>query len=102
MEDEEVVAIERHPYAGTSLLSQAETGISRPSLTLDVPDRDLHKATERSPLLRSATSHSRSRSRRRQRSVGPHGDATVTQAVLMVCSIPVIMCRSVLIPVYSF
>ncbi|KZT73071.1 hypothetical protein DAEQUDRAFT_808609 [Daedalea quercina L-15889] len=39
---------------------------------------DLHKASERTPLL------TRSRSRRaRSRSVGPHGDATVTQAVLM-------------------
>ncbi|TFY57488.1 hypothetical protein EVJ58_g6989 [Rhodofomes roseus] len=39
---------------------------------------DLHKASERSPLL------PRSRSRRaRSGSVGPHGDATVTQAVLM-------------------
>ncbi|TBU62928.1 transmembrane amino acid transporter protein-domain-containing protein [Dichomitus squalens] len=41
-----------------------------------------HKASERSPLLqRSQTS--RSRSRRRLSSVGPHGDATVTDAVLM-------------------
>ncbi|KAI0925876.1 hypothetical protein AcV5_008488 [Taiwanofungus camphoratus] len=41
---------------------------------------DAHKASERSPLL----SHSRSRSRRRRApSAGPHGDATVTQAVLM-------------------
>ncbi|KAH9928701.1 transmembrane amino acid transporter protein-domain-containing protein [Fomitopsis serialis] len=38
---------------------------------------DLHKASERSPLL------PRSRSRRaRSGSVGPHGDATVTQALL--------------------
>ena len=43
----------------------------------------VHKSTERSPLLqRSQTS--RSRSRRRLSSVGPHGDATVTDAVLMV------------------
>lgn len=41
---------------------------------------DLHKAGERSPLL----GRSRSRSRRkRAASTGPHGDATVTQAVLM-------------------
>ena len=46
----------------------------------------VHKSTERSPLLqRSQTS--RSRSRRRMSSVGPHGDATVTDAVLMVCDL---------------
>ncbi|CAL1716897.1 unnamed protein product [Somion occarium] len=83
-EDEEVTAVERRPYAGTSLLSQAEAGTQQPSLTLDIPKIDeLHKATERSPLLPSAASKSRSRSRRRRMSVGPHGDATVTQAVLM-------------------
>ncbi|THH28324.1 hypothetical protein EUX98_g5859 [Antrodiella citrinella] len=70
----------RTPYAGTSLLSQQEAG-TRPAVSLDIPAADLHKATERSPLLRSATS--RSHSRRRRGSVGPHGDATVTQAVLM-------------------
>lgn len=39
---------------------------------------------ERQPLL-SGARRSRSRSRRRRPSVGPHGNATVTQAVLMVC-----------------
>ena len=43
----------------------------------------LSEMSESTPLLQ-ATSRSRSRSRRRRMSVGPHGDATVTQAVLMV------------------
>ncbi|OBZ72635.1 Vacuolar amino acid transporter 3 [Grifola frondosa] len=57
-----------------------------PSLTLGAPSTsDLVKAHERSPLLpRPADARSRSRSRRRRMSnAGPHGDATVTQAVLM-------------------
>ncbi|KAH8100834.1 transmembrane amino acid transporter protein-domain-containing protein [Cristinia sonorae] len=85
-EDEEVPSVvDRTPYAGTSLLSQQEAG-QRPSLLLDIPPEELQKATERSPLLRSATAQSHrshSRSRRRRGSVGPHGDATVLQAVLM-------------------
>ena len=51
-------------------------------LSLGLPaetSTDLHKANERSPLL------PRSRTRRaRSHSVSAHGDATVTQAVLMV------------------
>jgi proton-coupled amino acid transporter len=38
--------------------------------------------SENQPLL--GRTLSRSRSRRRRASVGPHGDATVTQAILMV------------------
>ncbi|KAI0784285.1 transmembrane amino acid transporter protein-domain-containing protein [Abortiporus biennis] len=83
VDDEEVPAItDRTPYAGTSLLSQVEAGVS-PQLSVDIRAAELHKATETSPLLASSTSHRRSRSRSRRRSVGPHGDATVTQAVLM-------------------
>jgi len=75
--------VNRTSYAGTSLLSQTEAALL-PSVSVNIPSADLHKATERSPLLRSSTSQSRrSRSRRRRNSVGPHGDATVTQAVLM-------------------
>ncbi|KAI0635584.1 transmembrane amino acid transporter protein-domain-containing protein [Trametes polyzona] len=50
-----------------------------------VPSTDPHKANERSPLLpRSHSRRPRSKSqRRRMSSVGPHGDATVTDAVLM-------------------
>jgi len=82
-EDEQAPrVVDRTPYAGTSLLSQQEAGV-RPLISLDIPAEDLQKATERSPLLRSATSRSHSRSRRRRGSVGSHGDATVTQAVLM-------------------
>lgn len=43
----------------------------------------LSDAAETTPLLRSG-SRSRSHTRRRRSSVGPHGNATVTQAVLMV------------------
>ena len=43
------------------------------------------EASERQPLLGgSKLSRSRSRSRRRRMSVSAHGDATVTEAVLMV------------------
>jgi solute carrier family 36 (proton-coupled amino acid transporter) len=44
----------------------------------------LSEISESTPLLQTASSLSRSRSRRRRMSIGPHGDATVTQAVLMV------------------
>jgi len=47
--------------------------------------------SESTPLLQTVSSRSRSRSRRRRMSTGPHGDATVTQAVLMVCPFPVII-----------
>jgi proton-coupled amino acid transporter len=42
--------------------------------------------SENQPLL--GRTLSRSRSRRRRGSVGPHGDATVTQAILMVRYFP--------------
>lgn len=46
------------------------------------------EAMERRPLLGKATpARSRSRTRRRRMSVCEHGDATVTQAVLMVTSL---------------
>lgn len=83
-DDGEVPGIrEQTVYAGTSLLSQTEAG--RPSVSIDVSSSELQKSTEQTPLLRSSTGVSRSRSRRRRsRSTGPHGDATVLQAVLMV------------------
>jgi solute carrier family 36 (proton-coupled amino acid transporter) len=73
--------IERTPFAPNSLLEGPEAGIPSSLVTQAPPSTDLHdttKVTERSPLLRRSTS------RRRRASVGPHGDATVTQAVLMV------------------
>ncbi|RPD59581.1 hypothetical protein L227DRAFT_527034 [Lentinus tigrinus ALCF2SS1-6] len=71
--DEEEPIAGDTPYYGTSGLPET------PSLG---PTPNGHKPDERSPLLqRSHTS--RSRSRRRMSSVGPHGDATVTDAVLM-------------------
>lgn len=63
------------PYGATSSLPGEED--ITPS-SLEAPDNDRAKSTERSPLLRRSTS------RRRRSSAGPHGDATVTQAVLMV------------------
>ncbi|KAJ3489480.1 hypothetical protein NLI96_g2098 [Meripilus lineatus] len=78
--------VDRNQFTGRSILSQAESGLPS-SISIDAGAVDSHKATERSPLLPSAVSrthsHSRSRSRRRRSSVGPHGDATVTQAILM-------------------
>ncbi|CCL98797.1 uncharacterized protein FIBRA_00802 [Fibroporia radiculosa] len=62
----------------------AERGITAiPPLSLVLPpeaETGLHKASERSPLLQRSRSRSK---RRRAASIGPHGDATVTQAVLM-------------------
>jgi len=58
-----------------------------PSFT---PDASLpvSESVEQTPLLKQTSPYrSRSRSRRSRRmSIGPHGDATVTQAVLMVGS----------------
>jgi proton-coupled amino acid transporter len=61
------------------------TGIPGPSESF-APDGELSTSqlSEQQPLLGSKLSRSRSRSRRRRASLGPHGDATVTQAVLMV------------------
>lgn len=61
-----------------------------PRLTVDTAYRprwatDHDKATEASPLLQSPNYSRISKARRKRRSsVGPHGDATVPQAVLMV------------------
>ena len=72
--DEEEPLAGETPYYGTSGLPEP------PSIG---PSPDGHKPDEHSPLLQR--SHmARSRSRRRISSVGPHGDATVTDAVLMV------------------
>ncbi|KAI0685968.1 transmembrane amino acid transporter protein-domain-containing protein [Cytidiella melzeri] len=83
-EDEEMVDddmdIERTPFAPSSLLERTEAGLPSSLITQSPPGTDLHdthKISERTPLLRRSTS------RRRRGSVGPHGDATVTQAVLM-------------------
>jgi hypothetical protein len=58
---------------------------ARPSSALFDPDEGLNEVAERTPLLNRSVSRSISRSRRRRHSIGPHGNATVTQAVLMVC-----------------
>ncbi|RDX57096.1 hypothetical protein OH76DRAFT_1394865 [Lentinus brumalis] len=77
-EEEEPTDEEEHfatdtPAYGTSGLPEP------PSLTVGPAG---HKPDERSPLLQPSRV-ARSRSRRRMSSVGPHGDATVTDAVLM-------------------
>ncbi|OCH95337.1 hypothetical protein OBBRIDRAFT_745472 [Obba rivulosa] len=56
------------------------SGARIPAAPLPTEVTDVHKGTEREPLLGRQRSVSR---RRRAASVGPHGDATVTQAVLM-------------------
>ncbi|KAL1940248.1 hypothetical protein VTO73DRAFT_9200 [Trametes versicolor] len=61
-------------------------GETPPLLTeAPIPSSDGHKATERSPLLqRPHNRRTRSKSQRRRiSSLGPHGDASVTDAVLM-------------------
>ena len=65
-----------------------ESAVARPSSALFDPDEGLHEVAERTPLLSRSVSRSISRSRRRRHSIGPHGNATVTQAVLMVCLLP--------------
>ena len=90
LEDESIPQVidRTNIYTGRSILSQAEAALPSGPISIDASAADLRKAaTERSPLLASTLarrgSQSRSRSRRRRSSVGPHGDATVAQAVLM-------------------
>ncbi|KAI0787486.1 transmembrane amino acid transporter protein-domain-containing protein [Fomes fomentarius] len=59
--------------------SYGTNGLPAPSFTI-APSPSTLKSSERSPLLER---RSRSHSRRRAASVGAHGDATVTDAVLM-------------------
>ena len=81
MEEEEVPGAETSPLLGGSPYEVDRFG--QPSLAVDTTRGPaVSKATERSPLLKRSTV--RSRSRRRMSSVGPHGDATVTDAILMV------------------
>ncbi|KAL0564129.1 hypothetical protein V5O48_017925 [Marasmius crinis-equi] len=67
-EEDEDKDDEEQPVAGSS------TG---------APSAGFGDVSEQSPLLGGSKTRSRSRSRRRGGSVGPHGNATVTQAVLM-------------------
>ena len=78
-----------------TLLGGRDVGPSRPFEVRDVEDGTaptlrVHSIEssklvhdENTPLLER--SKSRSHSRRRRMSVGPHGDATVGQAILMAC-----------------
>ena len=82
MEEEEVPGAETAPLLSGSPYAADRFG--QPSLAVDTTRVSVaHKATERSPLLMRSPA-ARSRSRRRMSSVGPHGDATVTDAILMV------------------
>ncbi len=72
MEEDE----DREGLPSTAALTRAEIGA--------LPGNGKHvEISERAPLLSRDSKRSLSRSRRRRSSVGPHGDATVTQAVLM-------------------
>ncbi|KAI0822546.1 transmembrane amino acid transporter protein-domain-containing protein [Trametes gibbosa] len=85
-EDEESRVQTPDYLEGSSDYVDYGTGESPPLLTEPpIPSLDLSKSTERSPLLqRPHNRRTRSKSqRRRVSSVGPHGDATVTDAVLM-------------------
>ncbi|KAI1797008.1 transmembrane amino acid transporter protein-domain-containing protein [Ganoderma leucocontextum] len=80
--EDEIPGAETSPLLGGTPSYDANR-FAQPSLTVDttrIPAT--HKATERSPLL-TRSQAPRSRSRRRMSSAGPHGDATVTDAVLM-------------------
>ncbi|KAI0749738.1 transmembrane amino acid transporter protein-domain-containing protein [Daedaleopsis nitida] len=77
--DEETTDTETPPYL-QGVPSYGSNGLLPPPLTIGPSGP--HKPSEHSPLLERPRA-SRSRSRRRTSSVGPHGDATVTDAVLM-------------------
>lgn len=83
--DEEAYGTETTPFLEGGP-SYGTSGLPASSLTI-APSPSMLKSSERSPLLER---RSRSRSRRRAASVGAHGDATVTDAVLMV--IPIVIC----------
>ncbi|KAH9944868.1 transmembrane amino acid transporter protein-domain-containing protein [Amylocystis lapponica] len=81
--DEDTEEDEEARIETPSFLEAQLPGTGLPRVSLEIPsDTVLQKASERSPLL-PRSPHSRSRSRRRASSIGPHGDATVTQAILM-------------------
>ncbi|KAI0322138.1 transmembrane amino acid transporter protein-domain-containing protein [Amylostereum chailletii] len=84
-EDEDQVDEEANPVPRSSYVPAASSGVSRLdgstlSVRIDAQEPSSFPS-ERSPLLNRTKS--RSASRRRKSSVGPHGDATVGQAVLM-------------------
>lgn len=90
-EDEEVAEEDRRLYgqpSGSQDPSAVHTGpeAAQGSLARILAESQAPKSavSETSPLLPRASSVSRSRVRRRRASVS-HGDATVGQAVLMVC-----------------
>jgi solute carrier family 36 (proton-coupled amino acid transporter) len=92
-EDEETADEEDQLYGQPSgsrepSASQTRPEVARGSLTRILAEAPPSKSTvsETSPLLPRASSVSRSRTRRRRSTVS-HGDATVGQAVLMVCHV---------------
>jgi proton-coupled amino acid transporter len=84
-EDEESIIDEEQLYAQASG-SQGQSDAAQDSLARILADAQPSKptASETSPLLPRTSSLPRSRMKRRRVSVS-HGDATVGQAVLMVC-----------------
>ena len=80
-EDEEGVTPEGDEEQGP-LLEGASADANRPESELIHRSVASLKPSERTPLMSRSISHASVRRRRRQ-SVGSHGDATVTQAVLM-------------------
>ena len=87
-DEEDEVDEEEQPYGQPSGSRGVPTGPdgSHGSLVRILTDEPPSKsaATETSPLIPRSSSHHHSRLRRRRTSVS-HGDATVGQAVLMVC-----------------
>ncbi|EMD34028.1 hypothetical protein CERSUDRAFT_141455 [Gelatoporia subvermispora B] len=81
-EEEEFVEERQDEEAQISAPVPMPSGAGIPGITLPSEAPDTHKGTEREPLLGRQRSASRVR-RRRAASEGAHGDATVTQAVLM-------------------
>ncbi|KAH7926377.1 amino acid transporter [Leucogyrophana mollusca] len=72
-------------FAGEDLEEEEEEGKAsdEEAIAHQEPTEAAAPPDETQPLLKQQTHASRSRSRRRRMSVGPHGDATVSQAVLM-------------------
>lgn len=83
-EEDEEARTESPPSGSGDVVHFPESEQALVSQTSGQLEGSVYKRTETTPLLARSTSRSKSR-RRRTLSEGPHGDATVLQAVLMVC-----------------
>ena len=83
-EEDEEARTESPPSGSNDIVHFSESEQALISQATGRLEGDVHKGTETTPLLGRSASRSKSR-RRRTLSEGPHGDATVLQAVLMVC-----------------